>query len=61
MYARLEGGGGMVGVRVQGDVWLSMSAAEKARFRKGKTMTAEGVLFQAGNELVVIHGRMSLK
>ncbi len=61
MYARLEGGGGAVGVRVQDDVWLPMSAADKARFQKGKSMTAEGVLFQAGKELVVIYGRMSLK
>ncbi len=60
MYARLEGGGGIVGVRVQDDVWLLMSAADKARFQKGKRMTAEGVLFQAGKELVVIHGRTAL-
>jgi hypothetical protein len=60
MYAKLEGGGGAVGVRVQDDVWLPMSAADKARFQKGRRLTAEGVLFQAGKELVVIHGRMSL-
>jgi hypothetical protein len=37
-----------------------MSAADKARFQKGKRLTAEGVLFQAGKELVVIHGRTAL-
>jgi hypothetical protein len=60
MYAQLEGGGGMVGVRVQDDVWLPMAAVDKARFREGETLTVKGVLFQVGKEVVVIHGRMSL-
>lgn len=61
MYLRLEDGQGAVGVRIQDDIWKPMTAAEKARFQEGKVVMAEGVLFQAGRELVIIYGKTSPK
>ncbi len=58
---KLSDGKTEISVRIQDDIWKPMTTAERAQFQKGETLTAEGVLFQAGKELVVIHGRMSLK
>ncbi len=48
-----------IGVRIQEDIWSAMDEEEQAGFRKGKTVTVEGVLFLAGKQLVVIHGKTS--
>ncbi|MFC2012595.1 hypothetical protein ACFLVU_05635 [Chloroflexota bacterium] len=54
---KLKSGGGEIYVRVQRDVWDGYDEGEKVRFGEGKTLTAEGVLFLAGEMLVVIHGK----
>jgi len=57
MYLKLGGGQGGVGVRIQDDIWKTFGAEQKAQFQRGKTVMAEGVLFQAGKELVIIYGK----
>ncbi len=59
MYLRLGDNTGEVVVRIQKDVWDGLNKNEKIQFKQGKTVTAEGVLFQAGRELVVIYGKFS--
>jgi hypothetical protein len=54
---KLSGGGGEISVRVQDDIWQAYDEEERDGFSEGKTLTVEGVLFQAGLELVVIHGK----
>lgn len=44
-----------LGLRIQEDIWSAMDEDEQAGFRKGKTVTVEGVLFLAGRQLVVIY------
>ncbi len=48
-----------LGVRIQEEVWSVMNEDERSDFKKGKTVTVEGVLFQAGKQMVVIHGKYS--
>ncbi len=59
LYFTLGDGTGEVGVRIQSQVWETLDESEKAQFEEGKTVTAEGVLFPAGGELVVIFGEDS--
>lgn len=59
LYAKLGDGESEISVRIQGDVWETLDEKEKAQFGEGKTVTAEGILFQAGKELVVIFGKVS--
>ena len=48
-----------VSIRIQSNIWESFNESEKAQFKKGKIVTAEGILFQAGKELVVVFGKFS--
>lgn len=58
LYLKLGNGEGEVGVRIQDKIWQTLDETEKAQFKEGKTVTAEGMLFQAGRELVVIFGKV---
>jgi len=58
LYLKL-GDANNVSIRIQSNIWESFSENEKAQFKKGKTVTAEGILFKAGTELVVIFGKFS--
>lgn len=58
LYLQLGNGDGEVGVRIQDEIWKTLDEKEKAQFKEGKTITAEGVLFQAGKQLVVIFGKV---
>ena len=60
VYLNLGDSEAEVGVRIQEDIWQSFDENKKAEFKKGRTITAEGVLFQAGRELVIILGKYSL-
>ncbi len=60
MYLRLGDNEGEVGVRIQDHIWKTFDENKKAEFKKGRTVTAEGVLFRAGGELVIIFGKYSL-
>lgn len=55
LYLTLDNG--ELCVRIQPDVWNTLDADERARFREGKTITVEGTLFQAGEQLVIIYGK----
>ena len=57
IYLLLDDGKSEVGVRIQEDIWQTFDEDKKAEFREGRTITAEGVLFQAGKTLVVIYGK----
>ena len=59
IYLRLGNGDGEIGVRIQPDVWETFDEKKKAQFKEGKTIIAEGILFQAGKTLVVIFGKFS--
>ena len=59
IYLRLGNGEGEIGVRIQPDVWETFDEKKKAQFKEGKTIIAEGILFQAGKTLVVIFGKFS--
>lgn len=59
VYLKLGDSEGEVGVRIQEDIWQTFDEEKKAEFREGRTITAEGVLFQAGKTLVVIYGKDS--
>jgi hypothetical protein len=50
-------GDGEVGVRIQDDIWTAFSDDERLQFKLGETVVAEGFLFPAGRELVIIHGK----
>ena len=58
LYLKL-GDANNVSIRIQSNIWESFNENEKAQFKKGKTVTAEGILFKAGTELVVIFGKFS--
>jgi hypothetical protein len=60
MYLKLGDNKAEVAVRIQKDIWQSFDENKKAEFKEGRTVTAEGVLFQAGEELVIILGKYSL-
>jgi hypothetical protein len=60
VLVKLSDGKTEISVRIQNDIWKPMTTAVKEQFQKGRTVTVEGVLFQAGKELVVIHGQTSL-
>ena len=57
VYLKLGDNVGEVGVRIQDDIWQTFDENKKSEFRKGRTVTAEGILFQAGRELVIIFGK----
>jgi hypothetical protein len=57
MYMKLGNGKGEVDVRIQPELWDSFQDDEKALYTEGKTVTVEGILFKAGTELVIIHGK----
>lgn len=59
VYLKLGDNESEVGVRIQEDIWQTFDENRKAEFRKGRTITAEGVLFQAGKELVIIFGKFT--
>ena len=59
LYLKLGDNAGEVGVRIQEDIWKTFDENKKAEFKKGRTVIAEGVLFQAGSELVIILGKYS--
>jgi len=59
IYLLLDDNKSEVGVRIQEDIWQTFDEEKKAEFREGRTITAEGVLFQAGKTLVVIYGKDS--
>jgi len=48
---------GRVSVRIQHDTWSDMNFTERARFKKGKTIIAEGTLFIAGEQMVIVYGK----
>jgi len=58
LYLQLGNGEGEVGLRIQDDIWKTLDDKEKTQFKEGKTITAEGTLFQAGSQLVVIFGKV---
>ncbi|MFC1907662.1 hypothetical protein ACFLW8_06215 [Chloroflexota bacterium] len=43
LYTQLGDGDVKVGVRIQSHIWDTYSKREKAQFREGNTITAEGV------------------
>ena len=57
MYMKLGNSKGEVDVRIQPELWNSYQADEKAIYRQGKTVTVEGILFKAGTDLAVVHGK----
>ena len=57
IYLLLDDNKGEVGVRIQEDVWQTFNEEKKAEFKEGRAITAEGVLFQAGNTLVIVYGK----
>ena len=59
-YLKLGDDEGEVGVRIQENIWETFDENKKAEFKEGRTVTAEGVLFQAGKELVIVLGKYSL-
>ena len=60
LYLKLGDNEGEVSVRIQEHIWETFDDNKKAEFKNGRTVTAEGVLFQAGRELVIIFGKYSL-
>jgi len=58
LYAKLGNGDGEVGVRIQPHIWGTFDKKEKAQFKEGNTITAEGVLVRAGGGLVVAVGKV---
>ncbi len=60
LYLKLGDNEGEVGVRIQEHIWETFDENKKAEFKEGNTVTAKGVLFQAGTELVIILGKYSL-
>ncbi len=54
IYATLGDDDGEVGVRIQREIWDSLGDNVKAQFKEGKTITVTGVLFQAGEYLVIV-------
>lgn len=57
VYLKLGNSKGEVDVRIQPELWDSYQAYEKAVYEKGKTVTVEGILSRAGENLVVVHGK----
>ena len=58
LYLQLGSGEDELGVRIQDDIWKTLDDKEKTQFKEGKTVTAEGMLFQTGSQLVVIFGKV---
>ncbi len=57
MYMKIGNSKGEVDVRIQPELWDNYSDSEKSLYREGKTVIVEGVLFKAGLDLVVVHGK----
>jgi hypothetical protein len=57
MYMTLGNSRGEVDVRIQRELWDSYDEKTKSIYREGRTVTVEGILFRAGNKLVVVHGK----
>jgi hypothetical protein len=55
-YIKLGNGNGEVGLRIEPADWDALSGAEKAKYKQGSTVTAEGILVRSGQELVVVLG-----
>lgn len=60
MYMTLGNSHGDVNIRISPELWDSYDEARKSQYREGKTIVAEGVLFMAGKDLVVVHGKYTL-
>jgi hypothetical protein len=56
-YMTIGNGNGEVDVRIQPEIWDNYQTEEKVAYKKGKTIVVEGVLVNAGSELVVVHGK----
>ncbi|UCD10005.1 MAG: hypothetical protein JSU79_05020 [Dehalococcoidales bacterium] len=56
-YMKLGNGKGEVDVRIQPELWDSYQVDEKSLYKDGKTVTVEGILSLAGENLVVVHGK----
>jgi hypothetical protein len=57
IYMTLDNGQGDVDVRIPPEKWDSYEEKTKRLYREGRTVTVEGILFRAGNNLVVVHGK----
>lgn len=57
IYLKLGNGDGEVGVRIQDEIWQTFDEKEKAQFKEGEDVIAEGMLFKAAGQLVVIYGK----
>lgn len=60
MYMTLGNSRGEVDVRISPDLWDSYDETVKSQYREGRTVIVEGLLFMAGKDLVVIHGKYAL-
>ena len=58
LYAKLGNDDGEVGVRIQTQVWDTYEEKQKAQYKEGKTVSAEGVLVRAGGGLVIVAGKV---
>ena len=58
-YMTLGNSNGKVEVRVQPEIWDNYQADEKKLYKEGKTITVEGILVKAGNELAIVQGKYS--
>lgn len=56
-YMTLGDSKGEVDVRIQPEIWDNYQSNEKNLYKKGKTVTVEGILVKAGSELAVVHGK----
>jgi hypothetical protein len=56
-YMTLGNSKGEVDVRIQPEIWDNYQADEKVVYKKGKTIIVEGILVNAGSELVVVQGK----
>jgi len=59
VYMTLGNSKGEVDVRIQPEIWDDFQSNEKKLYKKGKTVTVEGILVKAGSELAVVHGKYS--
>jgi hypothetical protein len=57
VYITLGNTEGEVDVRIQPELWDSYQTGEKNLYQEGKTVTVEGILSKAGENLVVVHGK----
>ena len=56
-YMKLGNGKAEVDVRIQPKLWDNYQVDEKSLYKEGKTVTVEGILSLAGENLVVVHGK----